>query len=249
MNHVGPVLERGAVHHSYACRLGRGNHAALRHALACTRRSAWCLRLDVRRYFDHIDHEVLKRLLRGRLKDPEVLRTLDSVIDSFSTGKGRGIPIGTLTSQHFANFYLNGFDHWVLETRSCKGYVRYMDDMVLWHDDPAALHEAEEAARCWMYAERRLELKARSTPQRCTDGVPFLGHRITKSGLFPSRTLRRRVRVRLRENEEAHRQGALSDEALQRRTDSVLAIVHHARCHGWRRRTVSALPSSAEDAG
>ena len=148
-------------------RKGKGTHAAARYAFKCAERSTYFLKLDVRKYFDSNDHTVLKSLLCRIIKDTRCLELLFSVIDSYETSYGDfkghsplgegvaenavggwsegetspscGLPIGNLTSQFFANLYLSPLDHFVLEQLKPKGYVRYMDDMVIFSDSQADL--------------------------------------------------------------------------------------------------------------
>lgn len=122
MNVLEPVFERQFIFHTYACRKGKGTHAVARYAFKCSGRSEFFLKLDVRKYFDSIDHTVLKQLLCRIIKDARCLELLFGVIDSYkidfegeSAGRKKGLPIGNLTSQFFANFYLSALDHFCLE--------------------------------------------------------------------------------------------------------------------------------------
>lgn len=239
MNIAGPGFERGAGDHSYACREGRGNRAAVLHAQRCTRRHAWCLKLDVRRYFDSIPHDRLRGLFRRRFKDGAFLDVLDRIVEGFSVQPGRGIPIGTLTSQYFANVYLDGLDRLITGDLRCPGYVRYMDDFLLWHDDPVILSGWQERVRAWLDAERGLALKMLPVPMRCRDGVPFLGYRLTPGRVLLGRAARHRFRGRLRRYEEDWRQGHLDSAGLQRRVDALLSFTDVATCRLWRRRVAS----------
>jgi len=99
MNVCEPVLERAAVFDSYACRKGKGQLAAVRRAESCARQYGWFLKLDVRKYFDSVDHDILQGLLRRKFKDAVVLGLFDQVLASYQTVPGRGLPIGNLTSQ------------------------------------------------------------------------------------------------------------------------------------------------------
>jgi hypothetical protein len=184
MNVCEPVLERYAIQDSYACRTGKGMHAAVRRAQSFARGYPWYLKLDIRKYFDSIPHAPLLRLLERRIKDKAVLRLIAAIVgthDSAGTGvaaavppgggepdgaeavppasgsmegrppcrpivtTGRGLPIGNLLSQHLANLYLGHLDHWIKETLRVRGYVRYMDDFVLWAEDkhPARILEGD----------------------------------------------------------------------------------------------------------
>jgi RNA-directed DNA polymerase len=245
MNIAGAGFERGAIDHSYACRTGRGNRAAVLHARRCTRRHSWCLKLDVRRYFDSIPHDRLRFLFRRRFKDGAFLGVLDRIVAGFSVSPGRGLPIGTLTSQYFANFYLDGLDRFVTEGLCCPAYVRYMDDFLLWHEDPAVLTGWRDQVCTWLATERGLALKALPEPVRCADGVPFLGYRMMPDRILLGRPARRRFAGRLRSYEDAWRMGRLDSAELQRRVDSLLAFTDLAACRNWRRRIVS---SGAEEA-
>ena len=122
MNVLEPVFERQFIFHTYACRKEKGTHAAARYAFKCAGRSEFFLKLDVRKYFDSIDHTVLKQFLCRIIKDARCLELLFGVIDSYkidfegeSAGRKKGLPIGNLTSQFFANFYLSALDHFILE--------------------------------------------------------------------------------------------------------------------------------------
>jgi hypothetical protein len=234
------------VAHSFACRLGRGNLAAVHHAARCTRSHRFFLKLDVRRYFDSIHHDTLRELFRRRFKDGAFLRLLDRVLDSFHVTEGRGIPIGSLTSQYFANLYLDAMDHWIVEGLRCPAYVRYMDDFVLWHDDEAVLQRWLGEISGWVAAERRLELKGSPRAARSREGVPFLGYRITPHGVLLGRRARRRFAARLRGDEDAHAAGRLPSLQLQRRTDALLAFVRVAECRSWRQRFLATLPSATD---
>ena len=115
MNVCEPVLERAAIFDSYACRRGKGQLAAVRRAAAYAGRYGWFLKMDIRKYFNSVDHDAMRGLLRRKFKDAAVLAVFDQVLASYQTAPGRGLPIGNLTSQHFANFYLGPLDRFVKE--------------------------------------------------------------------------------------------------------------------------------------
>jgi len=133
-NILEPIFERTFIFDSYACRKGKGTHPAV-FRLQEFMRSApggHVLQCDVRKYFQSVDHAVLKGLIRRKVKDHRLLRLMDSVIDSSpanpEVGPGRGLPIGNLTSQLYANVYLDPLDHFVKEQLRGHRYVRYVDD-------------------------------------------------------------------------------------------------------------------------
>ena len=139
MNICEPYFERFQIFHSYACRKGKGQHAALLSAFHYAKSSPFFLKMDVRKYFDSIDHEILFNRLTRLFKDHRLLDLLSRIIDSYHTAPGKGVPIGNLTSQYFANHYLASFDHYVKETLGVKRYIRYMDDMLFFSSSPSDL--------------------------------------------------------------------------------------------------------------
>ena len=134
MNVCEPKFEQWLINDTYACRVGRGQGAALSRAQQFARRFPFFLKIDVRKYFDSISHEILLSRLDLLFKDRRLLDLFERIVHSFRGNLGRGLPIGSLTSQHLANFYLGWFDRYAKETLRLKGYVRYMDDMALWAD-------------------------------------------------------------------------------------------------------------------
>jgi RNA-directed DNA polymerase len=127
MNVCEPVFERWLISDTFACRQGKGRLAALDRARKFAACHPFFLKLDVRRYFDSVPHDVLYRRLDRLIKDPRLLCLLHRIIGSFSTTPGRGLPIGSLTSQHFANAYLGALDRFVKERLRVTGYVRNQD--------------------------------------------------------------------------------------------------------------------------
>jgi RNA-directed DNA polymerase len=246
LNVAGAGFERAAIAHSYACRTGRGNRAAVLQARRHTTGFVYCLKLDVRRYFDSISHDRLKALFRSRFKDGAFLDVLDRVVDGFSVTPERGLPIGTLTSQYFANFYLDGLDRFVTERLGCAAYARYMDDFLLWHDDSRVLASWREEIRKWLASERGLELKKLAEPIPCREGVGFLGYRLVPGRILLGRAARKCFKARLLGYEQAWHQSRMESPELQRRVDALLAFTELASCRAWRRRTVARVAEMAD---
>lgn len=195
MNVLEPELERFQIHDSYACRTGKGTDAALRRALYHTRRFRRFVKLDVRKYFDSISHPVLLDLLARRIKDREVLTLLQRIVDSYHTSDGRGLPIGNLTSQHLANFYLAHADHLAKDHLRLPGYIRYMDDMLFFADSGTELFATWRGLSNFVQIQLDLGLKP-PVSGRCDSGIPFLGFVVKPKGVFLSRRKRRLARVR-----------------------------------------------------
>ena len=127
---AGAVFERGAIAHSYACRTGRGQHAALVRLRRWVRDADWFVKLDVEKFYDSVAHDVLRLQLARRFRERRLLALFDRLLASDAHAPGRGVPIGALTSQYLGNFYLDPFDHWATRRRPLVRYLRYMDDML-----------------------------------------------------------------------------------------------------------------------
>ena len=222
INVLEPVFEKQFIYHTYACRKGKGTHAAARYAFKCAKRTTYFLKLDVRKYFDSIDHSVLKKILCRIIKDSRCLELLFSVIDSYETNKSCGLPIGNLTSQFFANLYLSPLDHFVLEQLKPKGYVRYMDDMVIFSDSVAELKAAFTEIRCFCCERLNLLLKE-PVFGKTVHGVPFLGWRITSKGIFLLGKTKRRMKAKLHEIQRDYEEGKISEEKMCERARAVFA--------------------------
>lgn len=177
MNVCHPFFEKQQIGESFASRRGKGTYAALDKAREYNRQYRWFLKLDVRKYFESIDHALLKKQLCRLFKDKDVLLIFYKIIDSYSTGEKKSVPIGNLTSQYFANHYLSVADHYVKEALRMAGYVRYMDDMVLWHNDKERLLETGYRFQEFVARELDLELKPFCL-NATTKGLPFLGYRL-----------------------------------------------------------------------
>ena len=133
-----PIFDRCFIYDSYATRVGKGSHAALQRAQQFVRRYRWFYKADIHQYFASIDHDLLLQRVAHKVKDAQVLALTERIIRNGGEA-GRGLPIGNLTSQFFANVYLDPFDHWVKQELRVKGYLRYMDDFVLFAEEKGLL--------------------------------------------------------------------------------------------------------------
>ncbi len=237
MNVCEPEFERFLIDDTYACRRGKGRIAALRRAVHFSARFPVILKLDMRKYFDSISHEMLHQRLVRRFKDRRLLALFRRLIDSHHTSPGRGLPIGSLTSQHLANFYLGWFDRFVKDVVHSHGYVRYMDDCVIWAAASADLRET--IVRCEEFLKRELGLKVKPEPIICPTrhGFDFLGCRVYPSHLKLKRRSRSRFRRRLAELEEAYWRGQITERTLQARATALEAFTTAGGTKSWHFRT------------
>ena len=236
MAHVGPVLERALVDDAFACRTGKGTLAAVRRAQQHVRRFPWYAKLDIRQYFASVDHDILKGQLRRRFKPGPLLTLLDRIIDAHQETPGKGLPIGALTSQAFANFYLTPLDRFLLEARGVAGLVRYMDDFIFFDGSRPRVVEGVRLA-CDFVAERlHLSVKDARQINHSERGLPLCGYRIFAGAVRLARSRRQRYLRAVRHWERLYRLGHISARELQAGYDAALAITAHAEAAAWRRR-------------
>ena len=224
-----PYFEAYFIHDTYACRHGKGTHRAVRRAQAFSRRHRYVLQLDVRKFFASVDHAILKSLLARRFKDRRLLALLAQVIDHpIPDGvPGRGLPIGNLTSQYFATFYLGYLDHFVQDELGIQGYVRYMDDLLLFGEDKVALHRQLAHVRDFLHSRLKLDLKEQAVRLApAGQGISFLGFRVFPRMVRLQRAGWTRFKHTVRAREQAYRQGRIDERGL---VHSVQSLLGHAQ--------------------
>lgn len=227
-NVIEPILERSFIHHSYACRIGKGTHRAVKQAQIFSRRHSYFLKCDIRKYFASIDHGILKEMLAGKFKDADLIWLLNTIIDSAESEEvGKGVPIGSLTSQHFANRYLDKLDHYIKDTMRVKSYLRYMDDFILFGDEKADLHSLHSCIVKFLSHELKLELKVKATIiAPVLEGVPFLGFRIFPNVIRLKHENKKRALNTLKSRNRAFKAGKINEEKY---AQSLMSITEHLK--------------------
>jgi RNA-directed DNA polymerase len=234
-----PYFERSQVFHSYASRIGKGTHAAVRQAQACSRKYSWFLKLDVQQFFASVHHDTLKGQLRRLFKEETLLLIFDTIINSYTAAPGRGMPIGNLTSQYFANHFLAGLDHFILEQLRPGAYVRYMDDMVLWHNDKDWLKQA--AKQVGSYVQDMLCCMLKPVLLNHTaKGLPFLGYKIFGSSLRLTQRSRQRFTKKMNQLHQDYNTGRLNEATCQRKVLPLLAFIAPANTMALQKMVLSA---------
>lgn len=238
MNLCEPVLERQSIHHSYACRKGKGRLTAIAAAEKAARSCPWHLKLDIRKYFESVPHAHLIARLHRVFKDPDVIHWLEELIRGHCEKEGRGLPIGSLTSQHLANFYLGPLDRFCQGHPVVKAYARYMDDFVCWGDDKASMVALGREIEEFVLNELGLALKHPPAPQSTVRGMNFLGYRIFPSHTVLNRRSKLRYRRRLTVLAKLHVSGQLHQCQVQQRLTALTAFVLPVRSRAFRVRVL-----------
>ncbi|WP_029890708.1 RNA-directed DNA polymerase [Polycyclovorans algicola] len=260
MRVVEPPLDRRMFFHSYACRAGKGVHAAVNQYQRWARHYAYVLKLDVRQYFPSIDRGLLQVELARYLKEAEVLRLFGVIIEqapltaaapAYFAGDDlltplahtRGLPIGNLTSQVLANLYLSRVDHWIAQHHR-GGYLRYVDDLIMLGDDKAALWGLQDAIDDQL-AGLRLHLHPnKAQVMRSDRKVDVLGYQVSQSQRWLRAENPRRARHRLRRLARGYAAGRLGLDAVRQSVSAWIGHVQHADSWGLRRQMLDALSFS-----
>lgn len=228
MNVCEPVLERYAIFDSYACRRNKGSRKALIRAQHYAGKYSWYLKLDIKKYFDSIDHTTLLRLLSRRYKESRLLKMFEKLLATYTTIPGRGMPIGNLVSQHLANFFLGRMDHWLKDDLGVKGYLRYMDDFLIFDNDKIRLKDLLAELVCFLAEELQLELKDNIQLNQCKYGIPFLGYRIFPDYFRLSTRSKQRLTDKLKCYERLYRDGLWDEKTLARHIEPLFEFTRFA---------------------
>jgi RNA-directed DNA polymerase len=236
MNVCEAEFEQRLIPHTYACRRGKGQFAAIAKAAQLARGHSWFMKMDVRKYFDSIPKKTLLARLDRVFQEPSMQRVFSQLIHTHSPGLERGLPIGSLISQHCANLYLDAVDRAVTEDARIGSYVRYMDDFVVWHDDKALLKELRRLLG-EVLAKLGLSFKYEPYINRSHHGADFLGHRVTSEGVKLNRRSRLRFIQRMGEIME-DADGGANEQEIQQRAAALTAFVQHYSGAAWRLRAI-----------
>lgn len=237
-----PYFERHLIYDTYATRIGKGSYAAIDRARSAMRRYGYVAKLDVKSYFDSISHEVLKQKLRRVFKDERLLVLMERIIDSYEGTAGKGIPIGNLTSQYFANFYLSYLDHYAKEIVGVPVYIRYMDDILLFGETAEEVKAYERKVRLFVESELQLKLK-QPVFGSVSLGVSFLGYTLYPHKILLNRRSKIRFRNKMREYAGLHADKEWNDTEYKEHITPLLAFVQKAYTKSLRREICAKINS------
>jgi retron-type reverse transcriptase len=234
VNVLEPIYERSFITDSYACRRGKGTHAAVRRCQHYARRFRYVLKADIQKFFPSLDHEILKGLVARKVKDPNVLWLVGQIIDHSNpqesvqqwfagddlftpSERQRGIPIGNQTSQFFANVYLDPLDHFIKERRGIKGYVRYVDDFLVFANDKRHLADVQGQVAAFLPKLRLYLHPSKTVVFPVAEGIRFLGYRIFPTHRLLVKENVRRFRRRVRQMQRDYAAWRVSFAAIYQR--------------------------------
>jgi len=226
-NVIEPIFEKTFIFDLYSNRKNKGVHKAVKRARAFAKRYAYVLKCDIKKYFSSIDHLALKKTIRSKIKCSDTLRMTDLIIDSSNpqdqtldyfpgdnlftpVERRKGLPIGNQTSQFFANVYMSPLDHFTKECLKVKGYIRYVDDFLLFGEEKNQLWKHKKDIELFL-TDYRLKLKPNGiTLYRVENGFPFLGYRILPYAILVQKTAILRFRRKTRVMQKLKTDGKIS---------------------------------------
>ena len=258
-----PLFEPSLIGDTYANRVGYGTHRALKRFIQFARSSRYILQCDVRKYFPSIDHEILKAQIRQKIKCPHTLWLIDTIIDGSNpqepinhyfpgddlltpVQRRKGLPIGNLTSQFFANVYLSGFDHFVKEQLKVRKYLRYVDDWALFSDDHQFLADARPVIEEYLATLRLKIHPIKSQLFETQQGASFVGFRVLPHRIRVRNDNLRRARRRFRQLQEEYAKGHVTIKELIQRLQAWEAHLKYGNTDRLRRDVFSQLVFTTE---
>lgn len=234
------IFDKRFIFHSLSSRLGKGTHLGLDHLQRMIRKVSangkkpcFALKMDIKKFFDSMDHTLLKRLIRKNVHDEKVLQLVDLIIDSFQVREGAlggvGIPLGNVTSQLFANIYLHVLDDFVKRVLRIRYYLRFCDDFIFLSNDENLLKALIPLIRNFLQQHLRLELHPKKvTIRKLSQGIDFVGYIFfSKHRLIRTRT-KQRMKRRLKKAYVDYLQGKISASSMDQRLQSYLGILSHS---------------------
>ncbi|MGD0328488.1 MAG: reverse transcriptase/maturase family protein [Minisyncoccia bacterium] len=249
---LNPIFEPTYIPNSFSCRIGKGTHKGVEILTQMLRavshngtQSCYALKCDVRKFFDSINHDVLLSILERRITDPDTCWLMREIIESYEAAGCRerererereskntprkGLPIGNLTSQLFANIYLNEFDQFVKHDLYIKHYVRYTDDFLIVSNDSEKLKTFLQPMRDFLRERLKLELHPDKVEiRRYSRGVDFLGYIAFPHFRLLRKKTEKRMYRKLGRIISDYRRGAVSKERAEASLNSYLGILSHA---------------------
>jgi len=249
---IEPIFEKSFIYDSYACRKGKGTHAAINRFTKFSRRYKYALKVDIKKFFPSIDFEILKEQILKKISDPKLLILINQIINNSNTQepvfeyfpgdqlftpyeRKKGLPIGNLTSQFFANIYLDRFDHYVKDDLGVKAYIRYVDDMVFFNENKTYLRHLQNEVETYL-TRYRVKLH----PNKCNifqtaKGIPFLGFLI-----YPEYRLLMgegviRCKRRLKKLQKQYSEGKVDLDKVRSSVHSWIGHAKHGDTYGLRK--------------
>lgn len=251
------IFETSFIAHSYACRKNKGTHKGV-HDL---QRFAWivgrgntktcfALKCDIKRYFASINHDILFRMLSRKIKDQPFLSLLRKIIDSFSITHGKGLPIGNLTSQLFANIYLNELDQFIKHELKVKYYLRYTDDFIILSSNRRYLENLLQPIQTFLKNQLDLDLHPNKIIfLTLQSGIDFLGYVVFHHHILPRTKTKKRLLRKIKNKIRKYKDGEISYDTFYQCVQSYLGFLAHCNSYSLQKKIIDLVKSEVDPIG
>ena len=235
-----PVFDKNFIHDSYSCRIGKGTHrAVIRLNKFCNKLSKnnsvniYVLKCDIKKFFDSIDQKILLEIIKRKVQNKSIVWLVRKILGSFEKENDKGLPLGNVTSQLFANVYLNELDQFIKHKLKVKYYIRYCDDFVILGQDKDNLIKLSGKINEFLNTDLNLSLHSdKITIRKYRQGIDFLGYVTLPYHRVLRYKTRRRILKKLAKKKKLLKQGLTSEDSFNQSVQSYLGIVSH--CRGYK---------------
>ncbi len=225
MNVIAPIWDNRFYHHSYACRIGKGQHAASRYIHPFVKQYQYYLQGDIRKFYPSINHEIMMSIVSEKIKDKKVLALFSNIINSIPGNTN--VPIGNYTSQWLGNLYLNKLDSYITRNLPVHGYTRYNDDFCIFANSKEDLNVCKEKIRQFLKNHLALSL-SKEHVTKCSLGIDFVGYRHFPKYILIRKKTVKRVKNRIDMLRYQVQAGLLSESKLSNSLASTFGWLKHA---------------------
>jgi len=236
-----PIFDKSFISDSYSCRIGKGTHRAINRLQIFNKKvgknntkTCYILKCDIKKFFDSIDHNILISLIKKKIRDKNTNWLIEKVIKSFSVSPNKGLPLGNITSQLFANIYLNELDYFIKHNLRIKYYIRYCDDFVILEKDKKLL-ETLYFQKIDNFLKEKLKLSLHPDKiniKKYHQGIDFLGYVSFPYHKILRKNTKKRMFKRIKQKISKLKQGDISEESFNQTIQSYLGILKH--CNGYK---------------
>ncbi|MFH0831862.1 MAG: reverse transcriptase domain-containing protein [archaeon] len=246
-NMIEPIFDCSFIHDSYACRKDKGTHKGVERLQRFIRsdKDNYALKCDIRKYFSSVDHQIMLELITKRIKDKEIIWLVNLILESsitYKESRACGIPIGNLTSQLFANIYLNELDYFAKHKLKVEHYIRYVDDFLFLHESKQSLHEIRKQVISFLES-LKLEIHTKKAVVfQSRHGIDFLGYRVFYSYRLLRKSGVKKFLKELKKLKIGYEKNLLPSQKIYESLNSWIAHASHADTYGLRTKIFSENP-------
>ncbi len=266
INILEPIYEKIFIYDSYASRLNKGTHKALLRFDYFKRKVSkngrliknssnnnhvigYCLKADIKHYFETVDHEILISIIKRKVKDEKVIWLIKQILNNFNSKiKGRGMPLGNLTSQFFANVYLNELDYFIKHNFKAKYYIRYVDDFIILHSSKEQLIKWKEQINSFLKDKLKLELHPdKSKIIALKNGISLVGYKTFYYHKLLKKSNIKKFEYNLNEKLDLYKRGLSSYDELIKSIQGWLGYAVWANTYKSRKDIIGKVNSFSND--